>query len=131
MSANTPDRIYTENHVWLTLQAEQVFTLGITEYAQQQLGDIVFADLPELGASTHAGTACLVVESVKSASDVICPVNGEIIEVNTRLADEPELINESPYDKGWIVKIKVAEDHVIEGKMTSDEYNGQMVNSSK
>ena len=125
------DRIYTQSHVWLAPQKESVFTLGITDFAQQQLGDIVFVDLPELGVKTQAGEACLVVESVKSASDVICPVAGEIIEVNDRLADEPELINESPYDKGWIVKIKVAENHVIQGKMTLDEYNRQTSSSSE
>ncbi len=131
MSSNMSDRIFTQNHVWLLPQNEYVFTLGITEFAQQQLGDIVFVDLPELGVSTQAGEACLVVESVKSASDVICPVVGEIIEVNNQLADEPELINESPYDKGWIIKIKVAENHVIQSKMTSDEYNSQISSSSE
>ncbi len=131
MSSNTSDRVYTQSHVWLKLLSEQVFILGITEFAQQQLGDIVFVDLPELGAITHADKACLVVESVKSASDVICPVDGEITEVNNQLQDEPELINESPYDKGWIIKIKVAENHLIEGKMTLDEYNDQQSNSSE
>ena len=131
MSSNKSDRIYTLSHVWLEQQNEHVFTLGITDFAQQQLGDIVFVDLPQSGVNTQAGEACLVVESVKSASDVICPVDGEIIEVNNQLADEPELINESPYEKGWIVKIKVAENHVIEGKMTLDEYNKQQSNSSE
>jgi len=124
------DRIYTQSHVWLEQLNEHVFSLGITDFAQQQLGDIVFVDLPELGAITQAGEACLVVESVKSASDVICPVSGEIIEVNNQLEDEPELINESPYAKGWIVRIKVAEDYVIKGKVTLDEYNEQL-NSSE
>jgi glycine cleavage system H protein len=117
--------------VWLEQQNQQIFTIGITDFAQQQLGDIVFVDLPEAGVTTQAGEACLVVESVKSASDVICPVNGEIIEVNDQLADEPELINESPYEKGWIIKIKVAESYDIEGKMTLDEYNKQTSNSSE
>ncbi|MFK7793869.1 MAG: glycine cleavage system protein GcvH [Gammaproteobacteria bacterium] len=125
------DRIYTKSHVWLVPENEQVFILGITAFAQQQLGDIVFVDLPELATNTQAGEACLVVESVKSASDVICPVVGEIIEVNNQLADEPELINESPYDKGWIIKIKMAENRVIQGKMTSDEYNSQILSSSE
>ena len=125
MSSSTSERIYTQSHVWLEQRNEHIFTLGITDFAQQQLGDIVFVDLPDLGVNLQAGEVCLVVESVKSASDVICPVAGEIIEVNKQLADEPELINESPYEKGWIVKIKVAENHVIEGKITSDEYNDQ------
>lgn len=125
MSSGASERIYTQSHVWLQKSNECEFVLGITDFAQDQLGDIVFVDLPELGASTQAGKACLVVESVKSASDVICPVDGKIIEVNEQLADEPELINESPYEKGWIVKIKVDENHVIEGKITLDEYNSQ------
>ena len=125
------DRVYTQSHVWLNKHSEHVYTLGITEFAQQQLGDIVFVDLPELGAVTNKGEACLVVESVKSASDVICPIDGEIIEVNNDLVDEPELINESPYEKGWIAKIKVAQKHVIEGKMTLDEYNDQLSSSNE
>ncbi|MDW3095656.1 MAG: glycine cleavage system protein GcvH [Gammaproteobacteria bacterium] len=123
MSSDISERIYTQNHVWLQAQNECEFTLGITDFAQDQLGDIVFVELPEAGINTQAGKACLVVESVKSASDVICPVEGKIIEVNEQLGDEPELINESPYEKGWIVKIKVDQNHVIEGKMTMDEYN--------
>ena len=125
------DRVYTQSHVWLNKHSEHVYTLGITEFAQQQLGDIVFVDLPELGAVTNKGEACLVVESVKSASDVICPIDGEIIEVNNDLVDEPELINESPYEKGRIAKIKVAQKHVIEGKMTLDEYNDQLSSSNE
>ena len=125
------DKIYTQSHVWLEPLNEHEFTLGITDFAQQQLGDIVFVDLPELGTITHAGKSCLVVESVKSASDVICPVAGEIIQVNDQLEDEPELVNESPYEKGWIVRIKVAENYVIEGKVTLDEYNEQQQNSSE
>ncbi len=126
-----PDRIYTQSHVWLQPQNGNEFILGVTDFAQQQLGDIVFVDLPKLGVSTQAGEACLVIESVKSASDVICPVVGAIIEVNNQLVDEPELINESPYEKGWIVKIKVDEGHVIQGKMTLDEYNNQQLNNAE
>ena len=125
MSTSMSERIYTQSHVWLLAQNDNEFILGITDFAQEQLGDIVFVDLPEAGVNTQAGKACLVVESVKSASDVICPIEGKIIEVNEQLGDEPELINESPYEKGWIVKIKVDENHVIEGKMTLDEYNSQ------
>ncbi|MFK8027023.1 MAG: glycine cleavage system protein GcvH [Gammaproteobacteria bacterium] len=119
------EKIYTQNHVWLETQNEEDFILGITDFAQEQLGDIVFVDLPDTGVKTQAGKACAVVESVKSASDIICPVDGEIIAVNDQLADDPELINESPYEKGWIVKIKAVEAYVIEGKMTWDEYNKQ------
>ncbi len=131
MSSNSSDRIYTQQHVWLCAASGHEYILGITDYAQEQLGDIVFVELPELGTLTHLGAACVVVESVKSASDVICPLQGQVIEVNQQLVDEPELINESPYDKGWIVRIKVGENNVITGKMTSDEYNEQLLNSAE
>lgn len=126
MTSNTSDRIYTQSHVWLVKESENQFILGITEYAQEQLGDIVFVDLPSLGTQVRAGEACLVVESVKSASDVIFPVQGEIMAVNDQLVDEPGLINESPYEKGWIAKVRVDADYVIEGKMTLHEYNKQL-----
>ena len=123
MGAEPLARIYTQQHVWLLPENEHEYVLGITQYAQQQLGDIVFVDLPELGAQTQVDSACMVVESVKSASDVICPIEGEIIAINEVLADEPELINESPYDQGWLVKIKLQKNSTIESKMTQDEYN--------
>ena len=123
MSEQSPDRIYTQHHVWLLQQSSEEYLLGITEFAQEQLGDIVFVELPEVGKKTQVNEACLVVESVKSASDVICPIEGEIIQVNEALADEPELINESPYEQGWIVRIKLQQGSAIEAKMTHDEYN--------
>ena len=131
MSSNISDRIYTQHHVWLSAVGDHEYALGITDYAQEQLGDIVFVELPEPGMATSAESACMVVESVKSASDVICPVQGRVVAVNQQLVDEPELINESPYDKGWIVRIKVDESNVITGKMTLDEYNEQLLNSAE
>lgn len=128
--------ICTREHVWLLPSDDQEnntqeYVLGISQFAQEQLGDIVFVDLPEVGASTQAGEACLVVESVKSASDVVCPIQGEILQVNEALVDEPELINESPYDQGWIVRIKAQENSAIEGKMTQDEYNKYILESAE
>lgn len=122
MSDGRSGRIFTQHHVWLMVQSDEEYLLGITEYAQEQLGDIVFVDLPDVGQQTEVGEACLVIESVKSASDVICPIKGEIIQVNEALSDEPELINESPYDQGWIVRIKLQQGSAIEAKMTHDEY---------
>ena len=130
MGTEMSDRIYTQHHVWLMSENDNEYVLGITQFAQEQLGDIVFVDLPSSGLQTQAGEACLVVESVKSASDVICPIAGEITQVNESLADEPELINESPYDKGWLVRIKVDENSVIEGNMTEQEYNGYVAESA-
>lgn len=123
MGANAAEIIYTQHHVWLLPDNDHEYILGITQYAQEQLGDIVFVDMPEVGAPTYAGEACLVVESVKTASDVICPVQGEILQLNEELADDPEIINESPYDRGWIVRVKAQQGSAIEGKMTQDEYN--------
>jgi len=131
MSTQSSGRIYTQHHVWLLPQGEQEYVLGITQFAQEQLGDIVFVDLPELGLQTQVDEACLVVESVKSASDIICPIQGEIVQINEVLIDEPELINESPYEQGWIVRIKGQQSSEIKGNMTQDEYNSYVSDSSK
>lgn len=131
MNTSSSDRIYTQYHVWILPQDEQEYVLGITQFAQEELGDIVFVDLPELGLQTQVDEACLVVESVKSASDVICPVQGEVIQINEALIDEPELINESPYEQGWIVRIKGQQSSEIKGNMTQDQYNSYVSGSSK
>ncbi|MEM7303938.1 MAG: glycine cleavage system protein GcvH [Pseudomonadota bacterium] len=121
---NIPDNIiFTEEHVWLQPAGESEYILGISDYAQEQLGDLVFVELPEVAASTSTGKACAVVESVKSASDIICPVDGEIISVNQQLEDSPELVNESPYQHGWIVRIKTNNELEFSGKMTAKQYN--------
>jgi len=131
MSTDVSEMIYTQHHVWLLAKGNQEYVLGITQFAQEQLGDIVFVDLPKVGSPTHMGEACLVVESVKSASDVICPIEGEIITINEALIDDPEIINESPYDRGWIVKIKGQQEGAIEGKMTQDEYNSYVLGKAE
>lgn len=124
------ERIFTRHHVWVLPGSDQDCMLGITDYAQQQLGDIVYVELPIAGTSTQVDAPCLVVESVKSASDVICPVQGEISQINDALNNEPELINESPYNLGWIVRIKLSQESAIEGKMTEDEYNNYVSENS-
>lgn len=126
MGPEPNDRIYTQDHVWLKVISDDTYELGITSYAQQELGDIVFVDLPSVGALTHAGHACAIVESVKSASDIICPVEGVVSQVNQQLGDEPELINESSYNEGWILRIKVNHGSTIENKMSADEYVAQL-----
>ncbi len=131
MSMNELNRIFTQDHVWLLSEQDNEFILGISDFAQQQLGDIVFVDLPSIGDKTTAQQSCLVVESVKSASDVICPIDGEIIALNEQLVDSPELINESPYEEGWIIRLKGDANIVIEGKMSADEYNEQYANNSE
>ena len=125
------DRLFSEEHVWILSEQEGIYILGISDFAQQQLGDIVFVDLPEVGDKTSAQQSCLVVESVKSASDVISPITGQIIAVNEQLIDSPELINESPYEDGWIVQIKGDANTALESNMSEEEYNNFLQSGSE
>jgi glycine cleavage system H protein len=113
------DRKYTKDHEWVKIDGG-VAEIGLTDYAQQQLGDIVFVELPDVGDEVEAGGRLAVVESVKAASEVYCAVGGEVIEANADLEDTPEKINEAPWET-WIVKVRVA--NVDEGKlMDADAY---------
>lgn len=100
-------RYYTKTHEWVTV-ADGVATVGITDYAQEQLGDVVFVELPESGKELEAGAGFGTIESVKSASDLISPLAGSVVEVNNSLSDSPEAVNEDPYGRGWLIKIKVS-----------------------
>ena len=100
-------RYYTRTHEWVTLGDESIATVGITDYAQQQLGDVVFVELPRTGRQLEAGDAFGTIESVKSASDLISPVAGVVVEVNAAIADSPEAVNEDPFGEGWLVKIRL------------------------
>ena len=111
---------YTKEHEWVRIEGD-VATFGITDHAQEALGDIVFVELPETGADVDAGGAFVVVESVKAVSDAYAPVTGEVIAVNEELEDEPEKINTDPYGSGWIAKIRMSGDTVE--LMSDDEYN--------
>ena len=106
---------YTKSHEWVRVEGESV-VVGITNYAQDQLGEIVFVELPEVGDSVEAGTEMGTLESVKAVSEVLAPVSGEVLEGNERLEDEPDLVNKSPFDDGWLVRIKGS----IEGSNTMD-----------
>ena len=120
---NTPvDFYYTEAHVWLHLDDEGIATVGITDYAQSELGDVVFVELPEINSEVSAGHEISVVESVKTASDIFAPVSGEVLAVNDALKDAPELINSSPYDKGWILKIQMTDTGELEDLLNASEY---------
>jgi glycine cleavage system H protein len=120
---NTPvDLYYTEAHVWLHLDDEGIATVGITDYAQDQLGDVVFVELPEVNSDISAGDEISIVESVKTASDIHAPVSGEVLAVNEALKDTPELINSSPYDKGWILKIQMTDTGELEELLSASEY---------
>ena len=112
---------YTKEHEWARIEGEAA-TFGISDYAQNHLGDVVFVELPEVGSSFKAGDAFSAVESVKAASDIYAPVGGEVTEINADLEDHPELLNQSPYDKGWIVKVKVQNGSDAEKLMDAAKY---------
>lgn len=112
---------YTEEHEWVLVE-DDIVTIGITDFAQDQLGDVVFVELPEEGDALEAGKALGVVESVKAVSDVYAPVSGEVVEVNKELPDEPEVLNTSPYEDGWMVKLKVDDTAELDGLMSVAAY---------
>ncbi len=103
------DLRYTKSHEWVRTE-DGVATVGITDHAQEELGDVVFVELPESGATFEAGDSFGVVESVKAVSDLYAPVSGEVVEVNSALEDAPEKVNEDPYGDGWIVKLRVSDE---------------------
>ncbi len=105
--SQTPGNLkYAKTHEWARLEDDGTITVGISDHAQELLGDLVFMELPEVGTSVGAGKECAVVESVKAASDVYAPVSGEITETNAALADAPEIVNSDPYGEGWLFRIK-------------------------
>ncbi|GAB4242004.1 MAG: glycine cleavage system protein GcvH [Thermoleophilia bacterium] len=112
---------YHKEHDWVRIEGDTA-VLGITDYAQDQLGDIVYVELPEVGTEVTAGSSYAEVESVKAVSDVYAPVTGTITEVNEEVVDAPEIINESPYENGWLVKVKMSEPGEADDLMTAEEY---------
>jgi len=114
--------LFAESHEWVLDNIDGTVTVGISEPAQELLGDIVFVDLPEVGDETEAGESFSLLESVKAASDIYAAVTGEIIEINEDLEDSPELINEQPYDGGWIAKIKLSDASELDNLMDYDAY---------
>jgi glycine cleavage system H protein len=114
-------RYYTEEHEWIDVE-DDIATVGITDFAQGQLGDIVFVELPEVGALIEQGKDAAVVESVKAASDVYAPITGEITEVNAALEEDPALVNSSPEDDGWFFKMTIADEGELDGLMDEDGY---------
>jgi glycine cleavage system H protein len=114
--------IYTTNDEWIRVEGD-IAVIGITDYAQDQLSDIVFVEIVALeGDSLKKGETCAVIESVKAAADVYLPVGGEIIAINEALMDSPELVNEDPFDKAWLIKVKMADPSQLDGLMDADTY---------
>jgi glycine cleavage system H protein len=119
----TPDDLkYTDEHEWVASPTGNTVRVGITAYAQDQLGDVVFVELPKVGAAVEAGTPLGEVESTKSVSEIFAPVSGEVTAVNSDLEDNPELINSEPYQGGWLVEIKLGDEAELEDLLDADDY---------
>jgi len=114
-------RYFTEEHEWIDVEGDSA-TVGITDYAQEQLGDIVFVELPQVGVEVVKGKDAAVVESVKAASDVYAPISGEVTEINGALEDDPALVNSSPEDEGWFFRLTVGDKSELEGLMDAAAY---------
>jgi glycine cleavage system H protein len=121
--SEVPDNLkYTSDHEWLRLEDDGTVTLGITDHAQQSLGELVYVELPEADRDLEPGEACAVVESVKAASDVYSPLAGVVTAANDALADTPELVNDSPYTDGWLLQLRLADPQALEELMDTDAY---------
>ena len=121
MTQYPDDRRYSRSHEWVKLDGD-VATVGITDHAQKELGEVVFVDLPEVGEIFDAGQEIGTIESVKAVSEVFVPVAGEVVEINRVLGDEPGAVNEDPHGDGWLVKVKVSSDGDLEGLLSAADY---------
>ena len=122
MSFKLPDDLlYSKEHEWVKIEGN-LYTMGITDFAQHQLTDIVFVELPEVGRTIEINESFITVESVKSVSDVFAPLSGKVVEVNNEVEDAPELINSSPYQKGWICKVEISNKSEINSLLSAKEY---------
>jgi glycine cleavage system H protein len=114
---------FTKEHEWISITDEDLAVIGITDFAQEQLGDIVSIELPKLGSRFRQMQAMAIIDSVKASSDIYCPLSGEIIQINEELYEHPEWINQSPYDSGWIVKLNPSNTDEISRLLTLEKYN--------
>ena len=117
------DLKFLSSHEWARVESDGTITIGISDYAQDLLGDIVFVELPEVGQSLDAESDAAIVESVKAASDVYSPLSGEVIEVNSLLEDQPEIINSSPYEDGWFYKLNPSDMGELDNLLSSEDYS--------
>ncbi len=123
------EKKFTKEHEWIE-KSDQIIIVGITEFAQDQLGDIVSIELPQVASSFKQNDVMIIIDSVKASSDIYCPVDGEIIEINEKLLEHPELINQSPYEEGWIVKIKPSNPEQIDSLLSKEQYD-ELVGQNK
>ncbi|MEQ4896908.1 glycine cleavage system protein GcvH [Proteus vulgaris] len=121
---------YAQSHEWIRSEGNGEYTIGITEHAQELLGDMVFVDLPDVGREVTAGDDCAVAESVKAASDIYVPLSGEIIAVNEELEGSPELVNSAPYGEGWLFRIKANNESELDGLLDAAGYQ-ELVDSEE
>lgn len=122
MSEVRPDLLYRESHEWVRNEGDGTVTVGISDHAQDQLGDMVYVELPEISTEFNQGDACAVVESVKAASDAYAPVSGKVVGVNDALENEPELVNTDPYGDGWMFKVEISDESELDGLLKADAY---------
>jgi glycine cleavage system H protein len=116
---------YSKEHEWVRLEGDTA-TIGITHFAQEQLGDVVFVELPEKGATVRQFSSLGVVESVKAASDIYSPISGEVLERNVKVIEKPELVNSAPYQDGWMLKVKLADKGELQKLLTADDYKAHI-----
>ena len=121
MSSYPDDRFYSKSHEWIRVEGDTA-TIGITDHAQKELGDVVFVELPELGEIFDEGQEFGTIESVKAVSELFLPVAGEVVEVNKTLVDEPNAVNEDPHGDGWLVQVRVSSDGALDGLMNAAAY---------
>ena len=126
MSNIPTDLRFASTHEWVRSEGDGIFTVGISDHAQELLGDMVFVELPEVGAAVGAGDDVAVAESVKAASDVYAPITGEIVEVNEALENSPELVNSDPYGDGWMFKIKAEDPEEVDGLFDAEGYENSI-----
>lgn len=122
------DLRFSKQHEWVSV-ADDVATIGISDFAQDELGDIVFVEAPEIGGALEKGKPFGVAESVKTVSDLYCPVTGEVVEINNMLDDEPDLVNKSPYQDGWMIKVKLSNPSELDNLMSAKEYEDFVLKS--
>ena len=120
---------YSKEHEWVRVEGSRAY-IGITDFAQDELGDVVYVDLPEVGATLTQGSSFGSVESVKTVSELYAPVSGKVIEVNEKLADEPELVNSSPYDEGWMIVVEMDKPQELDTLLSAEAYREMIGQSS-
>ena len=120
--AHPTDRSYSKDHEWVSVDGD-VATIGISDFAQDQLGEVVYVDLPAEGDTLTAGDAFGEIESVKSVSELVSPVTGKVIEVNSSLSDAPETVNSDPHGAGWMVKVRISDESELDGLLSAEDYD--------